>query len=231
MSFVTGNGSEGGFASSSDVDNGKTSLTTPALDLGGMSEPAVSYWRWFFTGSGAPDHFVVDISPDNGVTWVNVESLTVSTPGWEEVEYRVRDYIAPTSAVRLRFVVADLGADTWSVEGLVDDFAAYDLGAALVPVGSPPTAGFSFSPPVPNPASGVQRLSLILPAAGDVEVAVLDLSGRQLCLLHRGFASAGTLPLLWEGRDQRGREVQAGVYWARAKSALGEATRKLVRTR
>ncbi len=227
--FVTGNGTPGGAPGQADVDGGKTTLISPALDLSGMTDPVVGFWRWFYTNAGYPDHFVVDVSPDNGLTWVNAESLTVSHPEWHAEEIHVRDFVTPGPAVRLRFVVADLGAGS-VVEGLVDDVAAYD--AALVPlsVGSR-TRALALGAAWPNPARGAQRITLILPTSGPVEVAVVDVSGRVVRTLHRGWTAAGTLTLAWDGRDQGGRESPAGLYWARARGAAGEAARKLVRVR
>jgi len=193
-----------------------------------MTEPTIGYWRWFYTNQGYPDYFAVDLSPDNGVTWANVDTLVDSHADWHAEEIRVRDYITPGPAVRVRFVVADLDGPS-VVEGLVDDVSTYD--AARVPLSVPPPAELAFSGPWPNPASGAQQLALAVPRMGDVRVDVVDVAGRTVRALHRGVAEAGTLRLLWDGRDDRGREVGAGLYWARARGVGGEATGKLVRVK
>ncbi|GIK18610.1 MAG: hypothetical protein DYG93_06410 [Leptolyngbya sp. PLA2] len=111
-----------------DVDNGKTTLLTPVLDLTSGEDPSISYWRWYSNHAGASpyaDIFVVDISNDGGVSWSNVEVVgptgTQVEGGWYFKQFRVADYVSPTAAVRLRFVASDYGSGS-IVEACVDDF-------------------------------------------------------------------------------------------------------------
>ena len=56
----------------SDVDNGETTLTSDVMDLSSMSNPQVSYARWFSNNTGGgpeTDTFVVEISSDGGGLW------------------------------------------------------------------------------------------------------------------------------------------------------------------
>ena len=54
--FVTGNGPPNSEPSSYDIDQGKTTLTTPPLNLAAMSEPTLSWQRWFHLKQpGEPD--------------------------------------------------------------------------------------------------------------------------------------------------------------------------------
>ncbi|RMF85415.1 MAG: hypothetical protein D6744_01440, partial [Planctomycetota bacterium] len=88
MCWVTGQGSVGGSLGENDVDGGATTLLTPVMDLTGMSDPTVSYWRWYSNDQGASpnaDTFVIDIT-DDGVNWVNLETVGPAGPevsgGW-----------------------------------------------------------------------------------------------------------------------------------------------------
>jgi flagellar hook assembly protein FlgD len=61
------------------------------------------------------------------------------------------------------------------------------------------------------------QLDLPLAGARDVEVALYDLRGRRVALLHRGpLDGAGPHGFSWDGRDDEGRGVASGVYLARA---------------
>src|SRR5690606_30686323 len=65
MCFVTGQGPVGGDLGANDVDGGQTTLTSPTIDLAGMVDPVVSYWRWYSNDTGAApnsDVFEIDIS-------------------------------------------------------------------------------------------------------------------------------------------------------------------------
>ncbi len=101
-----------------DVDDGETTLTTPAFD---MSAPGVlhlvSYARWYSNTNGASpnaDVFVVDVSNDDGNSWVNLETVgpagVEADGGWFHVTHTVNDFVEPTSVVRLRFNASDFGA-------------------------------------------------------------------------------------------------------------------------
>ncbi|TMQ70351.1 MAG: hypothetical protein E6K80_08820, partial [Candidatus Eisenbacteria bacterium] len=76
----------------------------------------------------------------------------------------------------------------------------------------------------PNPFQSRVAFSLRVAAAGEVDVDVLDLAGRRLRVLHRGVEKPGELRLEWNGRDERGRSVAAGVYFAAARAG-GATTR------
>ncbi len=107
-----------------DVDGGPTILTSPTIDLTGMNNPTVTYARWHYS-NGAGDNLVVQFSSNNGGTWTTVESIPTST-GWNTVEFRVADFVTPSSTFRVRFSVADTGSPS-VVESAIDAFRVYDI--------------------------------------------------------------------------------------------------------
>jgi hypothetical protein len=229
--FVTANGPpDDKDPANGDVDGGRTTLTTPPLNMSGMSEPTIAFRRWYYMNTpGEPDSFQVDISRD-GVAWVNLLNTRLSHPEWHLEEFRVRDYIVPGSATRVRFVAQDLGVGS-IVEAAVDDFELFD--ASLRPTGV--VEGPSATPaavlgvPHPNPASNASAISLSLRDAGTVEVAVYDVRGRRVATLYHGSVPAGTLELVWKGEDSKGRRLASGVYWIRADAGGETFTRRIVR--
>ncbi|MGD2109581.1 MAG: M14 family metallocarboxypeptidase, partial [Phycisphaerae bacterium] len=112
--WVTGQGAVGGGLGDNDVDEGKTTLYSPVLDLTDL-DAIVSYWRWYSNDTGAApntDVFVVDISSDGGGEWFEVETVGPAglgtSGGWIHHEFRVGDVVDPTSEVILRFIASDL---------------------------------------------------------------------------------------------------------------------------
>ena len=69
----------------------------------------------------------------------------------------------------------------------------------------------------PNPAR-TARFQFTLPQAQEVEIGVFDVAGREVAQLFKGRLPAGSYSRDWAGRDGAGREVGAGVYFARMKS-------------
>jgi photosystem II stability/assembly factor-like uncharacterized protein len=107
-----------------------------------------------------------------------------------------------------------------------------DLTAMPVAVGAPaPLARLALSAPAPNPSAGEARLTLELPAAGEVEAAVYDALGRRVRALAAGRLERGAHPLRWDGRDDHGRLAGPGVYFVRAAARDAIVTRRLTRLR
>lgn len=90
----------------SDVDGGPTQLTSPALDLSAPEEYRIRYARWFTNDDGDADRLDVEISNDDGASWVLVESVPGGV-GWVEHSFAVDDFVAPTNQVRVRFSATD----------------------------------------------------------------------------------------------------------------------------
>ena len=67
----------------------------------------------------------------------------------------------------------------------------------------------------PNPFNAVTSLRFDLTEPGFVSLAIHDLSGRKIAGLSRGHHRAGEWAVRWNGRDDAGREIPSGVYFAR----------------
>lgn len=90
-----------------------------------------------------------------------------------------------------------------------------------------------FASIAPNPTRASQRARLWfgIPAdlAGqDYQLAVYDLTGRRVKLVDTGLSKAGRFSLEWDLRDDQGRSVEGGVYFARFTVGGKSAARKLV---
>jgi flagellar hook assembly protein FlgD len=62
-------------------------------------------------------------------------------------------------------------------------------------------------------------------------LVLFDASGRIVRHLHDGDLPAGETPLSWDGRDDGGREVSAGVYLVKVTTPAGETSGRVVLTR
>jgi hypothetical protein len=123
IAFVTQNGSVGGAPSISDVDFGPTFLTSPKIDAGG-GDALVSFAAWFFCddfGFATADKLLVEVSDDDGLTWVEAMSIDTTNNNWKNFLFRVSDFVAPTDAVRVRFSTKDVPNDSTTEAG-IDNF-------------------------------------------------------------------------------------------------------------
>lgn len=88
----------------------------------------------------------------------------------------------------------------------------------------------------PNPGAALTRVELnVMGARADravaAEVALFDLGGRRVRLLHRGELPRGLTALAWDGRDDRGQGLKPGSYFARISTPLGAAVTRVLRVR
>lgn len=94
--------------------------------------------------------------------------------------------------------------------------------------GGPAAAAFRVRS-APNPFSPATVIHLQLPKAGRAKVAVFDLQGRLVKRLHDGWMPAGPHGIAWDGTDDRGATVGAGVYFSRVESNGLRAGQKLIK--
>lgn len=70
----------------------------------------------------------------------------------------------------------------------------------------------------PNPFNPSVRIPFHLPATTRVDVAVYNSAGQRVRTLQRGYWPAGAGEVGWDGRDEAGRGVAAGVYLVRLRT-------------
>ena len=79
----------------------------------------------------------------------------------------------------------------------------------------------------PNPFIKSTRISFNLHKTAKVELNIYNLKGQLVKSLYSGFASSNTLD--WNGKDEKGKNLQAGVYFYRLLvSGKTEETKKLI---
>ncbi len=72
--------------------------------------------------------------------------------------------------------------------------------------------GFVLEASYPNPFRSETLLRYTLHRTGPVELVVFDMLGRPVRTLIQGRQAAGTYVLHWDGRDDAGRPLPAGLY-------------------
>jgi hypothetical protein len=67
----------------------------------------------------------------------------------------------------------------------------------------------------PNPFRSAQSIDFVARSAGRFEVAVFDVSGRRVAVLHSGDLAAGPHRFSWNGKSDSGESQSNGVYFVR----------------
>jgi len=80
---------------------------------------------------------------------------------------------------------------------------------------------------MPNPFSQTATLSFSLSQGGPVELAIYTVGGRRVRALARDVREPGEYSVIWNGRDDGGNAVAAGVYYAYLVTAQGSFHRTI----
>jgi len=193
-----------------------------------------------FGDSGFWDYVVVEGSRD-GSTWLPVAPGidARSDPAWESSFYSgspapseslfrpavtlLNDTFAKGETILLRFrLYADSAVTGWG--WAIDDISIQSTtgaSAADVPV------AVSLAQNHPNPFNPSTTISFSLVRDGNVELKVFDARGALVRTLVDGQVTAGEQRVAWDGRDDGGRQVAAGVYLYKLRADGQELQRKM----
>lgn len=90
---------------------------------------------------------------------------------------------------------------------------------------APRTFVTAFAPAMPNPFGRSTTFAFSLAKAGRAELEVYSVDGRRVRTVTSGVREAGEYRVEWNGTDDAGRTLAAGVYYARLTTAQGRWTR------
>jgi len=120
--FITGKAASTGQCN--DLDGGPTNLTSPTFDASAAEACEVSFQTYYLTSpsTNTGDPLKVQVSNNGGSTWVQMAAYT-TTGTWTTRTLNLRDYVALTNNMQIRFVAEDnASADNTVVCG-IDNFA------------------------------------------------------------------------------------------------------------
>jgi hypothetical protein len=143
------------------------------------------------------------------------------------------DYDPPVPVAQIKFWERDrlitMDNDFWRMYGV---WTNYGPCPGLSAINEPTATAMSASPKaIPNPSAGSCRVAFQTATSGQVSVQVFDASGRLIRKLHDGPLPGGEFSLSWDGRDDGGQDLPAGVYFAKVITSIGPSTTKLVLAR
>lgn len=87
---------------------------------------------------------------------------------------------------------------------------------------------FTLGQNYPNPFNPTTAIPFEMPKAGAVQLSVLNILGQEVVTLIDGFMSAGTHQVVWDGRNETGKQVASGVYFYRLSTATETAVKKML---
>jgi hypothetical protein len=211
--YVTGNNNAN--ASVDDIDNGATILSSPLFDLTGFNAPSIRYARWFYNGGGTGatpnDSLVISIS--NGITSVDLEAVTLNTPGmssWVQKQFDLTGVIASTANMQIKVRAVDANPGHL-VEAGFDHFRVEELDG----VGIKESLSNNSLEVFPNPA----QVGITLVSQGGFErVRILNTLGG--VALQQNFSS------LVFRQDLSVETLAKGIYVLEVSNSKGMVSRQ-----
>jgi len=80
----------------------------------------------------------------------------------------------------------------------------------------------------PNPFNPTTTVSFDLPRAAHVNLTIFNILGQSVARLYEGRLAQGSHAMTWNGRDDTGRALAAGIYFYRLKSGTYADTRRML---
>ena len=87
---------------------------------------------------------------------------------------------------------------------------------------------FSLSQNYPNPFNPVTKLDYNLPLRSKVNISIYNVLGQEIKTLVNGVKEYGYHSVTWDGRNDLGKDMSSGVYFARITSKGFTKTRKML---
>ena len=111
------------------------------------------------------------------------------------------------------------------------DLGAFGIGCdpiILSTAGELLPAAYALHQNYPNPFNPVTTIKYDLPENSQVRIAIYDMLGRKVRTLVSGFENAGFKAVQWQGKNDFGRSVGAGVYIYQIQAGDFLQTRKMI---
>jgi uncharacterized repeat protein (TIGR02543 family) len=204
-----------------------------------------------FNEVGSPN--VQVLSPNGGETVnvgsdVDIEWVASGPEGVSVVDVMLSRTGPSGSYETIATGVANTGSYTWNASGasstnafirLVAHSAGsgpagwdisdrrFELGGGALAVDEARVTELNLLPISPNPARGQVRLEFLLPTEANVNLSIIDITGRRVGTVASGTFGAGHHPMTWGGRGDQGR-VAPGVYFLRLVAGNRTITRRFV---
>ncbi len=187
-------------------NGGESWLATTAHDI-----------LWDASDPGSVISVDLAYSTDGGTTFPHTIATGIANSG--SYSWTVPFTLTSSAAVRVtaRDRAGNAGADTSDTVFQIQDPAG---------VGDEETHALALSRPRPNPGPGSTQLHFSLPASGHARLEIVDLAGRRLWR-HEAMFGSGAHSVRWDGRNDAGGRVGAGLYFVHLVTPWGTRMQRL----
>ncbi len=127
------------------------------------------------------------------------------------------------------FYLDFMGYDTTNL--IVDDIYVISTSSAIEDPTPTVSQDFQLHQNFPNPFNPSTVIAFDIPRSSQVTIEVFDNLGQKVRQLVNRFYNAGHFQVTWDGKDDSGNDVPAGIYYYRMTAGKYQQTRKMLLVR
>ncbi len=172
-----------------DINNGRTTLTSPLMNLSKYIDPLIVFdlWSIHFEREEIVDTLVVELSNNNGNSWVSAYREIKGTSGWKRHVIFVRDHLFLSDQMRIRFRASDSLGNILVVAGM-DNFDVMDRLFTSAPEEHRQTS--SAISIAPNPTNGSTTITLA--SSGEhISLEIISILGKTIATPYQDYLPLG----------------------------------------
>lgn len=210
-----------------------------------QNNPQLRFWHWYAMESYY-DGGNVKISTDGGSSWTIVEpeggypdTASPDNAGipnepcysgqpmvWQEAIFTIPVNIGQNFLLRWHFGTdVSVTYDGW----YVDDVGGAGFSVGIEENNNAKTPNHSFLNVLPNPITrNGTKISFGVERTGNISLSVWDASGRGVKTLAKGNFEPGIYNIVWNTKDNDGRNTNSGVYFLVFRNGENKLTKKIV---
>jgi hypothetical protein len=193
-------------------------------------------------GAAAPGPFIDSIAgfESPGYQWSTIDLTDLNISTANPYGIFVGYIIGPGDSVGLlRDVAVDYVGQMWNFQGGIwtpEAAGDFMMRLKVIPLDEPgidennskALSTFNLSQIVPSPMKNAGIISYQLPNAQNVSLRVYDVSGKLVRTLIDQNIEAGTHSVVWDSRDNTGKQVASGIYFYRLQGQDQSVTKKMI---
>jgi hypothetical protein len=150
---------------------------------------------------------------------VTISGNSVFASGFTDSLGHVTLGITPVTLDSLNIIVR--GGDVYPYQGKI----------LVSPVSIPEVSGdlkeFGLGNVFPNPFDQSTVINYSIPEQGNISLKIYDINGRLIKVLYEGIQAGGNHSVKWNGQDDLGNQINAGMYFIKLNSNGLNQTMKL----
>lgn len=199
-------------------------ISTITLDFDSVATQTADTLALVISNTGNADLWITPVaSLDNPFSVVDTAAFVVAPGNNQNFEVTFAPVLAGVFTDTLILFTNDpiYPSVAITTQGIATTLTGID-GNAAIPI------KFALEPNFPNPFNPTTSIQYSVGKSARIELRVFDILGQEIRTLVNEIKNPGTYEVVWDGKNNAGRQVPSGVYFYRLQTAQFTQTRKML---